>query len=161
MPNKSVKPAAKNLAVNRQAGHLYHLQEKFEAGIELTGTEVKSIRDGKANLKDSYGVVKGSQVWLVRCHISPYAAGSHYNHDPLRDRRLLLHRVEIDKVAGRTRERGYTLIPTRLYLKNNLIKCEIALAKGKKIYDRRETERRRTINRETEQAIRTHRNRQG
>src|SRR2546426_12056865 len=103
MPTKSVKPAAKNLAVNRQAGHLYHLQEKFEAGIEFTGTEVKSIRDGKANLKDSYGVVKGSQVWLVRGHISPYAAGSHYKHDPLRDPRPLPPRVEIDQM--RTEER--------------------------------------------------------
>src|SRR2546422_9915593 len=138
MPNKSVKPAAKNLAVNRQAGHLYHLQEKFEAGIELTGTEVKSIREGKANLKDSYGVVKGSQVWLVRCHISPYAAGSHYNHDPLRDRRLLLHRVEIDKVAGRRRGRGYKLIPPRPYFKKNLIQCVNALAKGQKNYKRPE-----------------------
>src|SRR2546426_10041170 len=124
MPNKSVKQAAKNLAVTRRSGHLYHLQEKFEAGIELTGTEVKSIREGKANLKDSYGVVKGSQVWLVRCHISPYAAGSHYNHDPLRDRRLLLHRVEIDKVAGRTRGPGYSLIPPPRLLKNNPIQCE-------------------------------------
>ena len=157
MAAKSSKPAPRNFALNRQAGHFYHLLEKFEAGIELTGTEVKSIREGKANLKDSYAVVKRGQVWLIDCHISPYAAGSYFNHDPLRDRRLLLHRQEIHKLTGRTQERGLTLIPTRLYLKNNLIKCEIALAKGKKVYDRRETERRRTVDRETEQAIREHR----
>src|SRR2546427_9322119 len=106
MPNKSVKPAAKNLAVNRQAGLLYHLLEKFEAGIELTGTEVKSIRDGKANLKDGYATVKGGQVWLIDCHIGTYSPGSYLNHDSLRDRRLLLHRREIDKLAGPPQAKG-------------------------------------------------------
>lgn len=149
----------RNLAINRQAGHFYHLLEKFEAGIELTGTEVKSVREGKLSLKDSYGVVKGGEVWLIDCHISPYTAGSYFNHDPLRDRRLLLRREEINKLMGRTQEKGLTLVPTRFYLKRNLIKCEIALAKGKKVYDRRETERRRTIDRETKQAIQEHRRR--
>lgn len=149
----------RNFALNRQAGHFYHLLEKFEAGMELMGTEVKSIREGKVNLKDSYATVRGGEVWLVNCHISQYTAGSYLNHDPLRDRRLLLKRVEIHKLAVRTQEKGLTIVPTRLYLKNNRIKCEIALAKGKKVYDRRETSRRRTIEREAEQAIREHRNR--
>lgn len=153
------KSALRNFALNRQAGHYYHLLEKFETGIELTGTEVKSIREGRANLKDGYAVVRDGQVWLVDCHIGAYAAGSYLNADSLRDRRLLLHRQEIDKLSGRTRERGLTLVPLRLYLKNNLIKCEIALAKGKTVWDQRETIRRRTVDRETEQAIREHRRR--
>jgi SsrA-binding protein len=159
MAAKSAKPAVRNFAVNRQAPHFYHLMEKFEAGIELTGTEVKSIRDGKANLKDGYVVVRDGEAWMVDCHISPYRAGSYLNHDPLRERRLLLRRVEINKLAGKTQEKGLTLIPLRLYLKKNLIKCELALAKGKKVYDRREASRRRTIDRETQQAIHEHRRR--
>lgn len=155
----SAKPQVRNLAVNRQAAHFYRLLEKFEAGIELTGTEVKSVREGKANLKDGYATVKAREVWLLDCHISPYSAGSYSNHEPLRERRLLLRREEIHKLAGRVQEKGLTLIPTRLYLKKNLIKCELALAKGKKIYDRRETARRRTVEREAAQAIREHRNR--
>lgn len=154
---KAAQSALRNFAVNRQAQHLYHLLDRFEAGIELTGTEVKSIREGKVNLKDSYAVVKQAQAWLIDCHISPYAAGSRFNHDPLRDRRLLLHREEIDKLTGRTQEKGLTIVPTRIYLKKNLIKCELALARGKKVYDHRETSRRRTVARETEQAIREHR----
>jgi SsrA-binding protein len=149
----------KNFAVNRAAAHYYHFLEKFEAGIELKGTEVKSIREGKVNLKDSYAVVKGGQVWLVSCHISTYSSGSYLNHDPLRDRRLLLHRQEINKLTSKTQEKGLTLVPTRLYLKANKIKCELALAKGKKVYDRRETERRRTIKREAEQAVQDYRRR--
>jgi SsrA-binding protein len=155
------KPAAKNFALNRQAGHFYHLMEKFEAGMELTGTEVKSIRDGKVNLKDAYALVRKGEVWLVDCHISPYTSGSYLNHDPLRERRLLLSRQEINKLTGRTQEKGLTLVPTRLYLKKNLIKCEIALAKGKHVYDRREEERRRVVNREAAQAIQEHRRRAG
>ncbi|HKS96714.1 MAG TPA: SsrA-binding protein SmpB [Terriglobia bacterium] len=151
------KPVTRNLALNRQAGHYYHLLEKFEAGIELTGTEVKSIREGKANLKDSYALVRKGEVWLIDCHVAAYAAGSYLNADALRDRRLLLRRQEIDKLGGRTRERGLTIVPLRLYLKNNFIKCEIALAKGKTVWDQRETLRRRTIDRETEQAMREHR----
>jgi SsrA-binding protein len=156
---KSAKPETRNFAVNRQASHFYHLLEKFEAGIELTGTEVKSVREGKTHLKDSYAAVKDGELWLIDCHISPYTAGSYMNHDPLRDRRLLLHRDQIDKLTGKTLEKGLTLVPTRLYLKKNLIKCELALAKGKKVYDRREASRQRTIDRETEQAIREHRRR--
>jgi len=159
MGAKTSKPAFKNFALNRQAGHYYHLLEKFEAGVELTGTEVKSIREGKANLKDGYAIVRGDEVFLIDCHISPYTAGSYANHDPLRDRRLLLRREEINKLKGRTQEKGLTVVPTRLYLKKNLIKCEIALAKGKNVYDRRETERQRTIDRETEMEMREHQNR--
>src|SRR3990172_1212019 len=156
MAARNSRPKQRNLAVNRQASYLYHLLEKFEAGIELRGTEVKSIREGKANLKESYAVVRRGEVWMLACHVSPYSAGSIYNHDPLRERRLLLTRREIGKLMGKTQEKGLTLIPLRLYLKKNLIKCEIALAKGKKVWDHRETLRRRTIDRETEQDIREH-----
>lgn len=159
MANKETDKRMRNFAINRQAAHFYHFLEKFETGIELKGTEVKSIREGKVNLKDSYAMVKGGQVWLINCHVSTYTSGSYLNHDPLRDRRLLLHRQEIYKLASRTQEKGLTLVPIRLYLKANRIKCEIALAKGKKVFDRRETERRRTIKRETEQAIRDHQRR--
>lgn len=146
----------KNLALNRQAPHYYHLLEKYEAGIELTGTEVKSIRGGRANLKDGYAMVRNGQVWLIDCHIGAYAAGGRMNPDALRDRRLLLHRREINKLMGRAQEKGLTLIPLRLYTKGNLIKCEIALAKGKTVFDRRETLRRRTVEREVQQDIREH-----
>jgi SsrA-binding protein len=159
MAAKTSKPEVRNFAVNRKAGHLYHLLEKFEAGIALTGTEVKAIREGKVHLKDSYAMVRNAEVWLLDCHISQYTAGSYMNHLPLRERRLLLNRDEIRKLAARTQEKGLTLVATRLYLKKNLIKVEIALAKGKKIYDHRETSRQRTIDREAEQAIREHRNR--
>ncbi|MEJ2008804.1 MAG: SsrA-binding protein SmpB [Acidobacteriota bacterium] len=161
MSSKIDQARMKNFAVNRQAAHYYHFLEKFEAGIELKGTEVKSIREGKVNLKDSYAVVKRGEAWLLNCHISTYTSGSYLNHDPLRDRRLLLHQQEINKLMAKTQEKGLTLVPTRLYLKANKIKCEIALAKGKKVYDRRETELRRTIKRETEQAIRDYRRRAG
>ena len=160
MGAKKPHVAARNFAVNRAAPHYYHLLEKFEAGVELTGTEVKSVREGKVNLKDSYGVVKDGQVWLTACHISTYTAGSYANHDPLRGRRLLLHRREIDKLAGRVQEKGLTIVPTRLYAKMNLIKCELALAKGKKVFDRRDAERQRTVDREAQQAIQAYRRRQ-
>ena len=151
----------KNFAVNRQAAHFYHFLEKFEAGMELRGTEVKSIREGKVNLKDSYAAVKRGEVWLVNCHISTYSSGSYLNHDPLRDRRRLVHQQEINKLTSRTQEKGLTLVPTRLYLRGNKIKCELALAKGKKVYDRREAERSRTLKREAEQAINDYRRRAG
>ena len=161
MGSKINEARMKNFAVNRQAAHYYHFLEKFEAGMELRGTEVKSIREGKVNLKDSYAAVKRNEVWLVNCHISTYSSGSYLNHDPLRDRRLLLHQREIDKLISKTQEKGLTLVPTRLYLKGNKIKCELALAKGKKVYDRRETERQRTIKREAEKAIQDYRRRAG
>lgn len=159
MGSKIDEARMKNFAINRQAAHYYQFLEKFEAGMELMGTEVKSIREGKVNLKDSYATVKRGEVWLVNCHISTYTSGSYLNHDPLRERRLLLHQQEINKLISRTQEKGLTLVPIRLYLKGNKIKCELALAKGKKVYDRRETEKRRTIKRETEQAIQDFRRR--
>ena len=150
----------KDIAVNRQAFHNYEIIEKFEAGIVLTGTEIKSAREGKVNLKDSYGMVKAGEVWLLNCHISPYSHGNYANHDPLRTRKLLLKRSEIHRLIGRTTERGLTLVPLRMYLKEGRLKCEIALAKGKTLWDQRETIRRRTVDREAQQDIREHRRKQ-
>ena len=142
------------LAVNRQASHNYEFLEKYEAGIVLTGTEVKSAKESRISLRDAYGVVKDGEVWLQNCHISPFSHGNFANHDPLRTRKLLLNRAEIRKLIGRTTEKGLTLVPSKMYLKNGRIKCELALAKGKKTYDKRETERRKTIERETRQEVR-------
>jgi SsrA-binding protein len=144
-------------SLNRQAFHNYHILETFEAGIVLLGTEIKSIREGKVNLKDSYGLVKNGEVWLLNCHISPYSHGNRMNHDPLRTRKLLLHRTEIRKLVGKTTERGMTLVPIKIYFQNGKAKCEIALAKGKKLFDKRETEKRKTAERETRQAIKERR----
>jgi SsrA-binding protein len=141
------------IAVNRQAFHNYEILEKLEAGIVLTGTEIKSARDGRVNLKDAYGLVKSGEVWLLNCHISPYSHGNYANHDPLRTRKLLLNRSEIRKLIGRTTEKGLTLVPLRLYLKNGRLKCEIALAKGRKLHDKREVSRLKTIDKEARQAI--------
>jgi len=143
----------KQITVNRQAFHNYDIIEKFEAGIALTGTEIKSAREGKVNLKDSYGLVKSGEVWLLNCHISPYSHGNYSNHDPLRTRKLLLKRSEINRLIGRTTERGLTLVPLRMYLKEGRLKCELALAKGRKIHDKREVARQKTIDRETKQAL--------
>src|SRR5215510_3082030 len=144
----------KDVAVNRQAFHNYEIIEKFETGMVLTGTEIKSARDGKINLKDAYGIVKSGEVWLLNCHISPYSHGNYANHDPLRTRKLLLHRSEINRLIGRTTERGLTRVPLRMYLKEGLLKCEVALAKGRKVHDKREVSRRKTIEKETKQAVR-------
>jgi SsrA-binding protein len=143
----------KDIAQNRQAFHNYEILEKFEAGIVLTGTEIKSARDGKVNLKDSYGLVKAGEVWLLNCHISPYSHGNYANHEPLRTRKLLLRRPEINKLIGRTTERGLTLVPLRMYLKEGRLKCELALAKGRKVHDKREVSKQKTIDRETKQAL--------
>ena len=143
----------KEIAANRQAFHNYEIIEKFEAGLVLTGTEIKSAREGRVNLKDAYGIVKSGEVWLLNCHISPYSHGNYANHEPLRTRKLLLRRAEINRLIGRTTERGLTLVPLRLYLKDGLLKCELALAKGRKVHDKREVSRRKTIERETKQAL--------
>jgi SsrA-binding protein len=143
----------KDIAVNRQAFHNYEIVEKFEAGIVLTGTEIKSARDGKVNLKDAYGIVKTGEIWLLNAHISPYSHGNYANHDPLRTRKLLLRRSEINRLVGRTTERGLTLVPLRMYLKDGRLKCELALAKGRKTHDKRDVERKKTIDRETRQAL--------
>jgi SsrA-binding protein len=129
------------------------LLEKFEAGVALTGTEVKSVRTGKANLKDSYGLVKDGELWLLNCHISPYEHGSYSNHAALRTRKLLVHKDEIRKLFGKTQQKGLALIPTRMYFKNGRVKIEMALARGKQQWDKRETERRRTADREAREAI--------
>ena len=144
----------KEIALNRQASHNYELLEKFEAGLVLTGTEIKSAREGRVNLRDAYGLVKSGEVWLLNCHISPYSHGNYANHDPLRTRKLLLKRSEINRLIGRTSERGLTLVPLRMYLKDGLLKCEVALAKGRKVHDKREVSRRKTIEKETKQAVR-------
>ena len=140
-------------ATNRKAFHDYAIEEKLEAGLVLKGTEVKSLREGRVNLKDAYGVVKAGEVWLLNAHISPYSHGNYANHDPLRTRKLLLNRSEIKRLIGRTTEKGLTLVPLRVYLKNGKLKCELALAKGRKTHDKREVERKKTIDKETRQAL--------
>jgi len=143
----------RDAAVNRNAGHNYFLLEKFEAGVVLTGTEVKSVRTGKANLKDSYGLVKDGELWLLNRHISPYEHGSYSNHATLRTRKLLVHKDEIRKLFGKTQQKGLALIPTRMYFKNGRVKIELAVARGKQQWDKRETERRRTADKEAREAI--------
>jgi SsrA-binding protein len=143
----------RDAAVNRIASHNYFLLEKFETGIVLTGTEVKSVRAGHANLKDSYGLVKDGELWLLNAHIGPYEHGNIFNHAPLRTRKLLVHKDEVRKLIGKTQQKGLTLVPTRLYFKNGKVKVELALAKGKQLWDKRETERRRTADKEAREAI--------
>ena len=139
----------KVVATNREAYHNYHILETYECGIALTSTEVKSIREGRCNLKDSYGQVRDGEAWLLNAHISPYSHGNRENHQPTRTRKLLLHKREIEKLAGKAVEKGLTLVPTKMYFKNGRLKLEMAVAKGKKLYDKRETEMRRTVERET------------
>ena len=139
----------KVLASNRAAFHEYHISDKYEAGIALTGTEVKSVMAGRVQLKDSYVAVREGEAWLFNAHISPYSHGNRENHDPLRTRKLLLHRREIDKLEQVTTIQGMTLVITNVHMKNGRIKFEVGVAKGKKLYDKRETELRRTVERET------------
>jgi SsrA-binding protein len=143
----------RDAAVNRIASHNYFLLEKFECGVVLTGTEVKSVRNGLANLKDAYGLVKDEELWLLNAHIGPYEHGNIHNHAPLRTRKLLMHREEISKLIGKTQQKGLTLIPTRMFFKNGKVKVELALAKGKQLWDKRETERRRTADKEAREAV--------
>jgi SsrA-binding protein len=147
-------PSLKILSDNRQAGHNYFLMERFEAGMVLTGTEVKAARDGKVQLKDAYAAVLNNEAWLVNAHISQYSHGNRENHPPVRNRKLLLHRREVDKLLGITREKGLALIPTKMYLKSGRIKCELAVAKGKKLYDKREADRARTADDEARAEMR-------
>jgi SsrA-binding protein len=149
-----VEPRLKILSDNRQASHNYHLSDRLEAGIQLTGTEVKAAKTGKIQLKDAYAEVIGQEAWLVNAHISQYSHGNRENHEPVRRRKLLLHRAEIDKLQQKTREKGLTVIPTKLYLKGGLIKCEIAVGKGKQLHDKREAERTREAANEARAAIR-------
>ncbi len=139
----------KVFAANRSAFHEYHISDRYEAGVALTGTEVKSVMGGRVQLKDSYVAVREGEAWLFNAHISPYSHGNRENHDPVRTRKLLLHRREIDRLDETSVKQGMTLVPTRVYLKNGRIKIEIGVARGKKLYDKRETEMRRTVERET------------
>jgi len=150
----------KILSDNRQASHNYFLMERFEAGLVLTGTEVKAARQGRVQLKEAYASVERNEAWLVNAHISQYDFGNRENHPPIRNRKLLLHRSEIDKLLGKTREKGLALIPTKMYLKQGRIKCEIALARGKKLHDKREAERARTADAEARAAVRASKARQ-
>lgn len=150
--------AEKVLATNRAAFHDYHISTKYEAGAALMGTEVKSVLDGRIQLKDSYVAVREGEAWLFNAHISPYTHGNRENHDPLRTRKLLLHRREIDKLDQAAATEGMTLVVTRVYIKGRRIKFEVGVAKGKKLYDKRETELRRIVDRETRAQLK-HRNR--
>jgi SsrA-binding protein len=138
---------------NRKAFHDYFIEDTLEAGIALSGTEVKSLREGKANLKDSYVLVKGGEVFLLNCHISPYSHGNIMNHDPVRTRKLLLHRKEIDRISGKAAAKGYTLIPLKIYFKASFAKVEIGLAKGKRLFEKRDTIKEREAKREIEKAM--------
>jgi SsrA-binding protein len=153
---KKRKTAPGDVATNRQASYRYNLIERLECGIVLTGTEVKSLRDGKAQLKDSYATVRDGEVWLIGLYIPPYGPASRENHDPERPRKLLLHRSEIERLQVRTNERGLTLVPTRMYFAGprSRAKVEIALAKGKDLYDKRQTIRRREMARDVQRELR-------
>lgn len=143
----------KILSDNRSAGHDYHLLERYEAGLVLTGTEVKSAKNGKIQLKESYAEVNDNEAWLLNAHISEYSHGNIMNHTPVRKRKLLLHRSEIEKLRSETREKGLTIVPTKLYLKGGLIKIEIATAKGKKFHDKREAIKAKEMQAEAKAAI--------
>lgn len=138
---------------NRKAFHDYFIEDTLEAGIALSGTEVKSLREGKANLKDSYVLVKRGEVFLLNCHISPYSHGNIMNHDPVRTRKLLLHRKEIDRMSGKAATKGYTLIPLKIYFKASFAKVEIGLAKGKRLFEKRNSIKEREAKREIEKAM--------
>jgi SsrA-binding protein len=148
------KPASGDVATNRRASHRYELIERFECGIELQGTEVKSLREGKTQIGDAYAVIERGEVWLRNAHIPPYAPASAENHDPERPRKLLLHRYEIERLIGRTQRKGLTLIPTRIYFKGPRAKVELALARGKEHRDRRREIRDRDVQRDVERELR-------
>src|SRR5882672_4232575 len=149
--------AQQNICENRKASHDYHLLETFEAGVVLLGTEVKSIREGSVNLRDSFARVEDGEVFLYNVNISPYSHRGYADHEPLRRRKLLLHRDEIRKLIGKTVERGMTLVPVRMYFKDGRVKVAVSLARGKKDYDKRETLKRREVDRETRAAIKSRR----
>ena len=157
MAKSAREEAQKIIADNRKAHHDYHLLETFEAGVALLGTEVKAIREGGANLRDSFARIEGGEVWLYNVHIRAYSSRGYSDHEPTRRRKLLLHRQEIRKLIGKTVERGMTLVPTSMYLKNGRVKVSISLAKGKKAHDKRETIKRRETERETRAAVKERR----
>ena len=139
---------------NRKAGHLYYIMEEHEAGLVLTGTEVKSLREGRASLPESYAEIRNGELFLVGCHINEYSAGNRYNHEPLRDRKLLMSKKEIRRLQGKVLEKGLTLVPLSIYFHNGWAKVKIALARGKKVFDKREDLKRKQADRETERALR-------
>ena len=147
------KETIKLVSQNKKARHDYFIEQTFEAGIVLTGTEVKSVRQGKVNLKDSYAYIKDSEVFISGMHISPYEQGNIYNADPLRDRKLLLHKYEINKLIGYTQQKGLTIVPLQVYLKNGKVKVELAVARGKKLYDKRRDVAERDAKREIERRV--------
>jgi len=148
-----VAAGMRDAAFNRAASHNYVLSDRFEAGVALRGTEVKSIREGKANLKDAYGLLKDGECFLLNAHIGPFSHGNAMNHESLRTRKLLLHSSEIRKLEGLTKQKGFTLIPTRLYFRKGRVKCELALAKGKQEWDKRASERKREADNEAKAAV--------
>ena len=159
-PQKNAKkPAEVLVAQNRAASYNYHLLEKLEAGMVLLGTEVKSLRESKANLRDAYSIIRGGEVWLVNLHIGEYLPGGPFNHGPLRTRKLLLKRDEIEKLARKTEQKGLTLVPLKIYFRDGIAKCELAVAQGKKKWDRRQTEREKEAKREVGEAMRQFRHR--
>ncbi|CCQ92149.1 SsrA-binding protein [Nitrospina gracilis 3/211] len=143
----------KIICQNKKARHDYFIEETMEAGLALMGTEVKSLRDGRANLADSYAWVEQNEVFLHNCHISPYTPATQFNHDPMRKRKLLLHRKEINRLIGASNEKGYSLIPLKIYFKNGIAKVELAIAKGKKQHDKRESIKKREVDREIRKAM--------
>ena len=153
MPDVTPTPARQSIARNRRASHDYSLLETWEAGLALTGTEVKSLRNGKANLSDAYGIVRDGEVYLLNLHIPPYERGGYVNHEPTRTRKLLLHRREIRKMIGAVERQGLTLVPLELYFKDGRSKVAIALGKGKKLHDKRDDERRRDDERDMARAM--------
>jgi len=150
---KTEKPKEQIVAQNRAASYNYHLLERLEAGIVLHGTEVKALREGKANIRDAYVEFKSDGAWLVNAHIAQYMPGGPWNHEPLGNRKLLLHKNELYKLAGKTQSKGLTVIPTKIYFRDGIAKCEIALAQGKKQWDRRQDERTKEARKEAEQAL--------
>lgn len=159
MAKTDEKPAEKLIADNRKAFHDYHVIDTFEAGVALLGTEVKSIREGRVNLRDSYARAEGGEIWVYNIHISSYSHRGYADHEPTRRRKLLLHADEIRKLIGKTTERGMTLVPTKMYFKRGRVKIAVGLAKGKKEHDKRETIRKREADRETRAAIKERRSR--
>ncbi len=154
MADKKRIPRSGDVATNRSASYRYSLTDKWEAGLVLTGTEVKSLRDGKAQIKDGYASVRDGEVWLHNVHIPPYGPAARENHEPERPRKLLMHKREIERLIGKTREKGLTLVPTRLYFSDGRAKVEIALARGKDVGDKRQTIKDREMKREMERSIR-------
>lgn len=147
----------KVISDNRQARYLYEILETYEAGVELTGTEVKSIRAGRVNLQDGYALIRNGEAWLINVHISPYSAsGQYFNHEPRRTRKLLLHRQEIRKLIGKVEQQGLTIVPLKMYLKRGWVKVSIALCKGKKIHDKRESMKRRQDQRDMQRAMKNY-----